>query len=242
MSDYFAAFQLQDPVFLERRGNAGTRLDIPPNRPLGARFGQRQSDDFFLALQRDDDDAVQIAEDEVSGPDLDALDLNRHTKIDHGSANSGVLGEASARKNRPILLQNTHSIAVKTVNYGPYATACARRGGHDLAPPGAISRAPRGQIDLSGLYLVQRFREPAERPRLLALNVANHNGHRPPSYLHLLLHGLDRLGQKLGAKAQRVEDIPNDRRVEAAAQQREELFVIGPFHEESESSILSRPC
>src|SRR4051812_47324430 len=84
-----------DPERLERFDSAHALADRLGDQLFAARLLQGEMEYFFLGRAGDHADAVQIAEENVAGHNPRAVDLDRHTKIDHLATRALVLGKAT---------------------------------------------------------------------------------------------------------------------------------------------------
>src|SRR5438105_3495120 len=179
---------------------------------------------------RDDEDAVYVAEDEVAGFDEHTTDLDGAAKIDDARAHAGVLREAAAAEDGPVLFEHARRVAMEAVNDSARASTSPCSGGEDFAPGGAVHGAASGEVDLAGLDAVESVGEAAKGTRLRAGDIGDLHGKGAPDDAVHRRNRLDGLRQELVPAALAVENIAKHGREQALANEGEEFGVRQVLH------------
>src|SRR4029079_16791553 len=90
--------------------------------------------DFLLRLAGNDDDAVDVAEDEVARMHADAAAYHRHVALDHARAALGVERADAAAEHRKAHLADLPDVAHQAVGDASGCAARPARGREQLTP------------------------------------------------------------------------------------------------------------
>jgi hypothetical protein len=228
-------------MFAERLGTRQTCLDFFAHYFFSACLFERASNGFFFNHAGHNQNAVHIAKDQIAGFDMDRPDFDWASVVHNLRTDAGVLSIAPAAKDGPILGQDLRGIAMKSIDDGAKTTTrpCSR--GKNFAPRGTVMTTPRGYVDLTRKYLIQGFRHKAERIFLFSPRVGDLDRHGAPNQAHVLLHGLNGLGQELMRVPQHVQHIAQYRRVETLDDGSKSRGFARCFHSDHPLIILRRP-
>src|SRR5215472_17755308 len=118
---------------------------------------------------------------------------------------------------------------MEAIDYGADCTTFLCRGRENLAPVRTAHIATARDINFAGLQLIKRLREQAERLLLLSEYIDHQHRHRAAGEFHFFTQGLDRLWEELMWETEVVENVANDRRIEFASAESEEVDIRFPF-------------
>ena len=129
---------------------------MPPSIAMRTRFSvdafiERRLDDLGLDLLRDDEHAVDVADDEVAGGDVHAADLDRRAEVVDDRADAGVLRVVAVAEDGEALAEHLHGVAMVPVHDRADGAARLRGRGEDLAPHRGLATGARGEVHLAGL-------------------------------------------------------------------------------------------